>query len=306
MGDAIRLELLDTFAAPSGCGAKASRLDKVAQEGLRRTASFELAGPSGPLTDELILRDGGGAEILRFEVDDIGGLETEEWQLVSYTVDGQPTAAVVNLPAVLAFRPDRGAGPQRRSTGDVTGSSGCNGIVGTYSREGDLLAFGDLEPTEAACPVDLAAQEAAMLGVLRAPSVALALTPDRLTLRATGTDDALELMTATPFEGSTWLLGSIPGKPRPKGPVTLRLDAGVVSGEGPCGAYTGTYRTDGIFVSIRDLRGPAEEGCPRRERQRELFSALERAVLLERDRPVLGMLDAQGQLVARFKRPGAP
>ena len=145
-----------------------------------------------------------------------------------------------------------------------------------------------------------------MAAVLRAPSVTLALAPDRLTLMATGTDDALELVTATPLEGSTWLLGSIPGKPRPKTPVTLRLEGGVVSGEGPCGAYTGTYRTDGLFVSIRELRASAEADCPRRERQREFFSALERATLLERDQPVLGMLDAQGQVMARFKRPGAP
>ena len=87
--------------------------------------------------------------------------------------------------------------------------------------------------------------------------------------------------------------------------MTLRLDAGVVSGEGPCGPYIGTYRTDGLFVAFRDLQGTAEGDCPRRDRQRELFSALERAVLLERDQPALGMLDAQGQLVARFKRPGA-
>ncbi len=127
--------------------------------------------------------------------------------------------------------------------------------MGTYSREADVLTLADLELTEAACPADLAAQEAAMAAVLRAPSVTLALAPDRLTLMATGTDDALELVTTTPLEGSTWLLGSIPGKPRPKTPVTLRLEGGVVSGEGPCGAYTGTYRTDGLFVSIRELRG---------------------------------------------------
>jgi heat shock protein HslJ len=136
--------------------------------------------------------------------------------------------------------------------------------------------------------------------------VTLALVPDRLALTAAGTQDSLELVTTTPLEGSTWQLGSIPGKPRPKTPVTLRLEAGVVSGEGPCGGYTGTYRTDGLFVSMRDLRGAAEADCPRRERQRELFSALERAVLLQRDQPVLAMLDAQGELVARFKRPGVP
>jgi heat shock protein HslJ len=306
MGQVIRFELLDSRAAPRGCGARASRLDRAAREGLRRAASFELTPPSGPFTDSLVLRDGSGAEILRFDVDDIGDLETEEWRLASYTVDGQTNAAAASLPAVLAFRPDGGPRPQRSSSGDITGSSGCNGFVGTYTRHGDLITFDDLEPTEAACPADLAAQEAAMLDVLRAPSVTLALAPDRLRLSTDGTRDALELVTVTPLEGSTWLLGSIPGKPRPKAPVTLRLDDGVVTGEGPCGAYAGTYQTDGLFVSIRDLRAEAEADCPRRERQRELFSALERATLLERDQPVLVMLDAQGQLVARFKRPGAP
>jgi hypothetical protein len=86
----------------------------------------------------------------------------------------------------------------------------------------------------------------------------------------------------------------------------MRLDDGVVSGEGPCGPYSGTYRTDGVFVAFADLQGSGDEDCPRRARQRELFSALERAVLLERDQPALAMLDARGELVARFKRPGAP
>jgi heat shock protein HslJ len=306
MGEVIRFELVDAPAEAADCGARAARLDKATREGLRRAAAFELVPPDGPFTDSLVFRDGSGAETLRFDVDDIGGLETEEWQLVSYTVDGQTEAAAASLPAVLAFRSDGGSGSQRSSAGNVTGSSGCNGILGTYTRAGDVLSFAALELTEAACPADLLAQEAAILGVLQAPSVTLGLSPDRLTLTDTVAGDALDLVTATPFEGSTWLLGSIPGKPRPKTPVTLRLDGGVVSGEGPCGAYTGTYRTDGLFVSIRELRATAEADCPRRERQRELFSALERATLLERDRPVLGMLDAKGQVVVRFKRPGAP
>ena len=37
-------------------------------------------------------------------------------------------------------------------------------------------------------------------------------------------------------------------------PVTLRLVGGTVSGEGPCGSYTGTYASDGRFITLRDLR----------------------------------------------------
>jgi heat shock protein HslJ len=221
-------------------------------------------------------------------------------------VDGGTVPAAASLPAVLAFRATHGSGAGQRSDGHVTGSSGCNGIVGTFTRDARLLRLGELEVTEAACPTDLAAQEAAILSVLRAPSVSLSLAPDRLVLTATDSGDSLSFVTSTPLEGSTWLLGSIPGKPRPKSPVTLHLEDGLVSGEGPCGPYTGTYATDGLFVAIGDLQGAGDADCPRRERQRELFSALERAVLLERDRPVLDMLDAQGDLVARFKRPGAP
>ena len=147
MGKVIRLELVDVPAKGQDCGARAERLDKAAREGLRRAASFELLPPNGPFTDSLVLRDGGGTEILRYEVDDIGGLETEEWQLESYTVDGQTEAAVASLPAVLAFRSDGGSGLERRSEGEVTGSSGCNGIVGTYSREADVVTLADLELT---------------------------------------------------------------------------------------------------------------------------------------------------------------
>jgi heat shock protein HslJ len=145
-----------------------------------------------------------------------------------------------------------------------------------------------------------------MLSVLGTAALHLSLPPDRLVLTDPVSGDQLDLVTSTPLEGSTWLLAEIPGVGLRRGPVTLRLDGGLLSGEGPCGPYQGRYATDGRLIRFKELQGAGIERCTAREAQRKLLVALERAVVLDRDQPQLRLLDAAGTLVARFRRPPGP
>jgi heat shock protein HslJ len=74
------------------------------------------------------------------------------WTLVS--VGGTPI--VVGSGASLTF--DAG--------GNVSGSTGCNRVSGTYAVDGAALTFGPLATTRMACQEDLMTQEAAVLDAL--------------------------------------------------------------------------------------------------------------------------------------------
>lgn len=304
MGDVIRIAVRD--APATDCAERTSLIEKAMVDGLGRTVTFEIVPSAEPLGEELVLRDGEDTELLRFAVDDVGSLTDESWLLTSYTVSGQARPAATSQAAVLAFEADGGSRLRRQWEGNVVGSSGCNGIVGVYARDGDMLRFRDLEVTPAPCPSGLASQEAAMLAVLDSTFVSLDLPPDRLVLSSIDTGDRLEFVASAPLEGSTWLLAAIPGRPNADTPVTLRLEAGLVTGEGPCSPYTGRYASDGVFIRFHELSGAGVDDCAEKKRQREFLAALGRAVLLDRNQPQLGLLDARGEAVARFKRPTGP
>jgi heat shock protein HslJ len=255
-----------------------------------------------------VLRDAIGVEHLRFEPDDVSALESGEWRLTSFVRDGVTTTADPTQPAVLAFRPTPGSpadGAERRSRGDLVGSSGCNGIVGTYARSGDVLSLGPLDVSDAPCPDALAAQESAVLGVLDSEALLLDLPADQLTLSVTDGGDRLEYVAGDPLEGTTWRLDRLAGTAPPTQPITLHLAEGRLSGEGPCGAYEGAYATDGRFLTFRELEPGGRQGCPRADRQRALLAALADTVLAERARPGLRLLDVRGRVVARFSRAAA-
>ena len=236
-------------------------------EGLRGAFAFEIAAAAGiPGDGALVLRDGEGVAVLRFAVDDVSSLTDETWLLTSYTVGRADPACLHRArPPCWHSRPMGDRACAGEGQGDTVGSSGCNGIVGVYARDADLLRFRDLEVTPAPCPADLAAQEAAILAVLESSVVSLDLPPDRLVLTSADTGERLEFVTSTPLEGSTWLLAAIPGRSDTETPVTLRLEGGIVTGEGPCGPYRGRYATDGIFIRFHEVSGSAVRGLPREE-----------------------------------------
>jgi len=54
--------------------------------------------------------------------------------------------------------------------GNVSGSTGCNSVSGSYAADGPALTFGPLATTRMACEQNLMAQEAAVLEALAAVS----------------------------------------------------------------------------------------------------------------------------------------
>ena len=145
-----------------------------------------------------------------------------------------------------------------------------------------------------------------MVGVLDATSLTVSLPPDRLVLTSSDTGERLEFVTSVPLEGSTWQLTRLSDADVSGEPITMRLDQGVVTGQGPCGSYSADYVTDGRFITFASPQGAGDDVCERVSSEMALLSALRRAVLLDRDQPQLRMLDARGKVLARFRQPGAP
>ena len=71
------------------------------------------------------------------------------WKLTAYGPTGAPTSAVEGVSAGLTFNED----------GTVSGTSGCNGLGGDYTVEGDRIIFGEFVSTLMACDAPIMEQE---------------------------------------------------------------------------------------------------------------------------------------------------
>jgi heat shock protein HslJ len=287
------------------CAEQTTIVQLAMVDGLRDAASHALLSDDTGGTALRIL-DAADVVRLEFEPDDLATLEGTEWRLRSYARDGVETAADELQPAVLTFEPRRSQAAQRRSEGELVGSTGCNGVVGDFFRRADVLSLGPLDRTEAPCEGAAAAQEAAMLAVLDATAIRLELPADRLILTASDTGDRLELESATPLEGTTWLLDGLPQRIPSGTSVTLRLSDGQVGGEGPCGPITGAYVADRGFLTLAPVTTERPRGCGQRARARKLLRALDGTVRAEVVGSRLSLVDANGRVVARLRAPGSP
>ncbi len=98
-----------------------------------------------------------------------------EWHLTSLTGHDPASLTSINRPVMLRFR-----------DGEVAGSSGCNGVGGTYSIQEGRLVFGPLMGTRMACPQPAMSIENTVLEALTG-AVPYTLVGDTLTLTAGGT-----------------------------------------------------------------------------------------------------------------------
>ena len=288
------------------CAEQTTMVQLAMFDGLRKAAGYEVLPSEGPATDLLVLRSATGVELLRFGLDDIAALDISEWRLISYTIDGETAAAEADQPAVLSFRPTRDNGIRRTSSGPLTGSTGCNGLVAEFHRHADVLSFSELDRTDAPCAPALATQETAIVSVLDATSLTLSLPPDHLTLTSADNGDSLDFVSSRPLEGSTWLLATGPWFRPGADAVTLWLNDDALTGEGPCGSYSGRYVTDGLFISFTDVMGSGDDQCVDPQAERMLLAALRSTVILDRDHPQLRMRDARGGATAAFMPPSGP
>jgi len=102
------------------------------------------------------------------------------WTLTAYGPAGATTPAVPDTEAGLTFNED----------GTVTGDSGCNGLGGSYTVEGDQITFSEIVSTLMACDDPRMVQENAVQQVLNG---AATFKIEGNTLTLTNSDMALVL-----------------------------------------------------------------------------------------------------------------
>ena len=178
-------------------------------------------------------------------------LEGPGWRLTG--LPGKNAAALASLPRVIRARFERGR---------VTGFSGCNNLMGSYTLDGNRLALGPLAGTMMACPEPGSSIEnafkAAFAGTLR-----YAITGDRLSLTSEGGATlSFEKEPAPRLEGVTWeasvfnnnrqaVVGLLTGTR-----LTLSFADGTVSGNSGCNDFRAPYTAEPGRITI----GP----CPLR------------------------------------------
>ncbi|MEE4145147.1 MAG: META domain-containing protein [Halieaceae bacterium] len=227
-------------------------------------------------------------------------LEGTSWRLGSLGGESLSALAASPRPVIARFE-----------AGRLSGFSGCNNFMGSYSVDGDSLAIGPLAGSMMACDEDVMAIENALHAALSAVN-RFSISADQLTL-LTGSGTALAFTAEPPprLGGVTWevtgynnnrqaVVGLL-GDSR----VTLSFEEGTVSGHASCNSFRATYSTDGSRIEI----GPpatTRMACPEplMEEERAFLAALQSAVTWSLDGNILDMHRADGEraIMAIIKR----
>ena len=176
------------------------------------------------------------------------------WKLTAYGPADAPVPAVEGVEAGLTFNED----------GTVTGTSGCNGLGGDYSVEGDQITFGEFVSTLMACDEPIMAQEEAAHKVMT-DTATYTIEGDTLTIN--NNDNVLVLTRGTfaaqtpesaPLIG-TWRLTSYGPRESLSSAledveafVTFNED-GTVTGTSGCNEFGGSYTVDGNEIAFEEI-----------------------------------------------------
>lgn len=176
------------------------------------------------------------------------------WKLTASGPANNPVPAVEGVEAGLTFNED----------GTVTGTSGCNGLGGDYSVEGDQITFGEFVSTLMACDDPIMAQEEVAHRVMT-DTATYQIEGDTLTI--TNNDNVLVLtrstFTAQPPEAAPlvgeWKLTSYgpreslsPALEDVEAFVTFNED-GTVTGTSGCNEFGGSYTVDGNEIAFEEI-----------------------------------------------------
>jgi heat shock protein HslJ len=139
--------------------------------------------------DQLTLTDAAGTAQLVLVQQSLS-LSGAPWQVVAYNNQKDAVVSVLTGSELTALFDDDGS---------VSGDTGCNRYMATYSIDGPTIAFGPIATTRRACSSDdLATQEALFLAALGASS-RYELAGDELTLR--DADGAAQVILVRPVDG---------------------------------------------------------------------------------------------------------
>ena len=313
------MEVSDSRTSGRGIGRAPSRRCSsraAVTDGLARTAGYRLHHGSPAWSTTLELLDEDARPLLVYRVDDASSLTGTTWLLES--VDGAPALVGVGAqPATLAFdEPVDGARPAQGA--HVAGSTGCNGFSATYFATGSILSIGELVTAGDPCTPDLTEQDGVVRGILDSTSLGMSFPPGDLVLTSHDDRRSLRYRQAAPLEGQAWVLdrhdaARLGGEdvmtlflvPDPATAPDATQRYGTLSGEGPCRAYEGTYRTDGLLVAFEGL-APGPGRCAHPGAERSWDRRLRRAAFAVVDRRRLRLRDRYGEVLATFDAPGLP
>jgi len=188
----------------------------------------------------------------------------------------------------------------RLEEGRVSGFSGCNRLVGSYTVANDTITFSQLAGTMMACPEPAMALETAFRAALGGP-LRYSVAGDRLTLKPASGEPLVFVAEAQTLDGSWQVSGFNNGRDAVVGlegetRIALSFDKGAVSGDAGCNTFRGTYVIDGKSVKIGPL-ATTRKACAEdvMTQEREFLAALESAVAWAVEGDTLDMHRADGQ-----------
>jgi heat shock protein HslJ len=177
------------------------------------------------------------------------------WQLTAYGSASAPTLAIEGAAAGLTFNED----------GTVSGSSGCNGMGGDYTVEGDQISFGEFVSTLMACDPPIMEQEDAAHKVLSGTATykieddTLTITNNDLVLVLTrGNYGSAEPASSASLTGP-WTLTSY-GTTETISSALTDVEAnltfkedGTVTGTSGCNEFGGKYAVEGNQIKFTEI-----------------------------------------------------
>lgn len=177
------------------------------------------------------------------------------WKLTAYGPKDAPVPAVEGVDAGLTFNED----------GTVSGTSGCNGLGGDYSVDGDKITFGEFVSTLMACDDPIMRQEEAAHRVMTG-TASYKIEGDTLTI--TNNDMVLVLTRGTPGAAQPsepasltglWKLTSY-GSAGTVSSAVADVDAhltfnedGTLTGTSGCNDFGGSYTVDGDDIIFSEI-----------------------------------------------------
>ena len=148
----------------------------------------------------------------------------------------------------------------RLADGHLTGFSGCNQLVGSYTLDGDTLVLGQLGGTMMACPEPARSTEDQFLKAFSG-TMQVVVEGDHLMLMPESGGDALRFEREAPprLEGVRWeVTGYNNGRQAVVSPMagtrlTLEFQDGQVSGDSGCNRFHGSFAVAGNALTIGPL-----------------------------------------------------
>ena len=257
-GDVLRFgRLATTRRACPGAGAVQ---DMRFLNALRQVSGYQVRGQTLTLfagsRDRLLFRVGGAAPAAEATVKLDG-----TWHLAG----GTALSPVAGSVTFLTFAGNR-----------VSGSAGCNRLMGSVEVQGSRVTFGLLATTRLACAPAVNTQESAFLRVVSGQTLGAKVQDQTLTLtgangrtlvfRRAGTtpEGSRSDLSPAALLGKVYTLSAVNGR-RPAAtsqPVTLAFESGRLAGNDGCNAYSAPYRLEGTTLVLTGEALSTLRACP--------------------------------------------